>query len=321
MIVVTGAAGFIGSAVIWGLNLRKEHDILAVDTIDDPQKKLNLAPLKYTGTVEKDAFRDQLCTGKYKGLRAIFHLGAISSTTENNWELLNDVNVQYSKDIIEYCVQKNIRIIYASSAAVYGDGSSGYTDSEQMFEALQPLNLYGRSKLLVDTWARDKGFLKRAVGLRYFNVFGPNEYHKGTMQSVIAKSFPLAYERGEIRLFKSYNPAYAHGEQKRDFVYIKDVVRATLFFLDHSAQSGIFNIGTGVARSWNDVAHALFSALNKKGTITYVDMPEALRGQYQYFTEANISKLRAAGCNDSFETLEDSITNYVQDYLLGNHHL
>ena len=321
MIVVTGAAGFIGSAVMWGLNLRGEHDILAVDTIDHPQKKLNLAPLKYKELIDKDTFREQLLAGNYRDIRAIFHLGAISSTVEKNWELLDGANVRYSKDIIAHCVRNDIRIIYASSAAVYGDGSNSYADSEQLFEVLQPLNLYGRSKLVVDTWARDQGFLSSAVGLRYFNVFGPNEYHKGEMQSVIAKSFPLARARGEIRLFKSYNPAYAHGEQKRDFVYIKDVVRATLFFLDHPAQNGIFNIGTGVARSWNDVAHTLFSALKKRGTISYIDIPEELRRQYQYFTEADISKLRAAGYTDSFEALEDSITNYVQDYLLGNRHL
>ncbi len=300
-----------------------ETDILLVDSIDHDEKERNLAPLRYEELISGQEFRAKLAQGEYNkaGIEAILHMGAISATTEKSWEKLQDINVDFSQEVIRFCVDRNVRCVYASSAATYGDGSLGYSEDYDLFDTLKPLNLYGQSKLLVDIWARDAGYLDQVVGLRYFNVFGPNENHKEGMRSVINKNYPDVAAGKPIKLFKSYQEEYPDGGQKRDFVYVKDAVDATLFFMNNSEKNGIYNIGTGEARTWNDVAQAMFSAAGKEPKIEYIDMPEDIRNQYQYFTQADVKKLRAAGFKQPFTSLEDSITDYIQNYLAPNKHL
>lgn len=313
----------MGSAVVWGLNKRGEEDILVVDRIDSDEKEHNMASLKYEQIVDGDEFREKLKDGFYddKGVSAIFHLGAITSTTAQDKARFDDVNEEWSKEIIRWCVDGKVRCVYISSAATYGDGSLGYSDDYELFDKLKPLNLYGQSKLNVDIWARDAGYLDKVVGLRYFNVFGPNEYHKEDMRSVLAKKFDEVENEGVIRLFKSYNQDYADGGQMRDFVYVKDVVDATLFFMDEKGASGVFNIGTGEARTWNDLAKAMFTAMGLELNIEYVEMPDNLKEQYQYYTQADIGKLRAAGFKKEMLSLEESVKDYVQNYLERHLHL
>lgn len=326
-IIITGGAGFIGSALLWALNKRGETDILLVDEIDHDEKEKNLAALQYEELVGIKDFREKLNAGDYDNsdITGIIHMGAISSTTETNWDLLEDNNVEYTKDIIRWCQSHNVRCVYASSGATYGDGSHGYDDDPNLFNELEPLNLYGKSKLLVDIWARDGGFFDSAsgglTGVRYFNVFGPNEYHKENQASVPCKKFSEMKEKGYIELFKSNSPDYKDGEQKRDFVYIKDVVDVTLWFLDHPEVSGVFNVGTGKARSWNDMAKAMFVTLGKKPKIKYVPLPKNLANQYQNFTQADISRLRAAGYKKPMTDLEDAIEDYLKNYLKEEKHL
>ena len=322
-IIITGGAGFIGSALLWALNEKGEENVLIVDEIDHAEKEKNLAPLRYEELIGIKEFREKLLAGDYNkaGVTGILHMGACSSTTETDWEYLLDNNVEYSKDIIRWCQAKSVRCVYASSAATYGDGAKGYSDDHDVFDKLKPLNLYGKSKLLVDVWARDGGFLERAAGLRYFNVFGPNEYHKENQASVPCKKFSQMRDNGYIELFKSNSPDYKDGEQKRDFVYIKDVVAVTLWMLDHPNVNGVCNVGTGKARTWNDMATAMFAALGKEPQIDYIPLPKNLENQYQNFTEADISKLRAAGYKETMTDLEDAISDYVQRYLVPKKNL
>ncbi len=323
MIIITGAAGFIGSALVWALNKQGRSDLLLVDEVDHDEKEHNIGHLKYDRLVGIKEFGQQLQAGDFNAAQvdAILHMGACSDTTEGNWEYLLDNNVEYTKDIIRWCADRGVRCVYASSAATYGDGSQGFSDNHDLFERLQALNLYGKSKLLVDIWARDGGYLEHAVGLRYFNVYGPNEQHKEHMQSVIAKKFPQIQDKRYIELFKSNNPEYRDGEQERDFLYIKDAVAMTLFFLQNKEAAGVYNIGTGKARTWNEVAAAMFSAMEQTPDIRYVELPENLEGQYQYHTEADITKLQKAGWKAPIGTLEESIQDYVQNYLLPHKHL
>jgi ADP-L-glycero-D-manno-heptose 6-epimerase len=324
MIIVTGAAGLIGSATVWALNQRGREDILIVDEIDHDEKEHNIGHLRYEEMIGIKEFHDALLAGDFndKGVEAIIHLGACSSTTETNWDYLLDNNVEYTKDIIRWCADRGARCVYASSAATYGNGENGYEDEHSLFDKLTPLNLYGKSKLLVDIWARDGGYLDRAVGLRYFNVFGPNEWHKGAMKSVVAVKYPELAAGKPITLFKSYKEGYGDGEQKRDFVYVKDAVRATLFFVDNQESSGVFNVGMGVARTWIDLARAMFVALGKEEKIEFIPMPDNLKNQYQYFTQANIQKLTAAGFDSSKNySLEAAVKEYVQDHLEPHRHL
>jgi len=323
MIIVTGAAGFIGSALVWALNERGETDILLVDDVDHDEKEHNIAHLKYEKLVSKKDFRRKLLAGDYDdaGVTAILHMGANSSTTETDWEHLKDNNVEYTQDMIRWCTDKGARCVYASSGATYGDGSKGYDDDPEMFNALEPLNLYGKSKLDVDIWARDGKYLDTVVGLRYFNVFGPNEWHKEGMRSLINKTFEGLQAGESMKLFKSENPDYKDGEQMRDFVYIKDVVDVTLFMMDHVEVGGVFNVGAGTARSWKDVAKAMFVALDKEEDIEYIDMPDNLKGKYQYFTEANIDRLREVGYTGKMTLLEDAVGDYIQNYLISHKHL
>lgn len=323
MIIITGGAGFIGSALLWELNNRGRTDIILVDDIDHDQKEKNIAHLHYEQLVCIDDFQQQLRAGHYdeQTVDGILHLGAISATTESDWQKLLHRNVEYTQDIIRAAVDRGIRCIYASSGQVYGFGEHGYSDDHRRFDQFETITLYGKSKLLVDIWARDAGYLDHVVGLRYFNVFGPNENHKENMRSVIAKQYETLAAKGFVELFESNSPDYADGEQQRDFLYIKDAVTVTLWFLEHPSLAGVYNVGTGQARSWNDVARAMFAAVGKPADIRYVAMPPALTGKYQYFTQADITKLRAAGFKEPFMSIEDSISEYITDYLMSNKHL
>lgn len=327
MIVVTGGAGFIGSALVWGLNKRGYSDILIVDSIDHNEKEHNVAGLRYEELISGQEFRKKLAQGDYdsKGMEAILHMGAISATTEKNWEKLQDTNVDFSQELIRWCADKGARCIYASSAGVYGGGEQGYSDSHELFDELKTITLYGKSKLMVDIWARDGGYLDPpaggVVGLRFFNAFGPNEWHKGEMRSVVAKKYLDVAAGKPIQLFKSDNPQYPDGGQRRDFVYAKDVVEVVLFFLDNKGIAGVFNVGTGEARTWNEVAEAMFAAVGQEAKIEYIPMPKHLRGHYQEFTKADIRKLREAGFKKKFMTVAEAIDNYVKNHLAPHHHL
>ncbi len=315
MIVVTGGAGFIGSALAQKLNEDGRKDLLIVDDVDHPEKQKNLNTLQYHGLQSKDAFLENVHKGNLPDLQAILHMGACSSTTETDEAFLTKNNFEYTRDLARYCLAKGSRFIYASSAATYGDGEQGYDDDESKLEVLKPLNLYGESKQNLDMWARQEGVFDQIVGLKYFNVYGPNEYHKGDMQSLVRKGFFQARDHGKIRLFKSYKPQYADGGQERDFLYVKDAVAMTLFFFDRLEIGGLYNIGSGTARNWNDLANAIFSALGRQPVIEYIDMPESIRNQYQYHTQAKMDKIRQAGYSSPTTTLEAGITDYVQNYL------
>jgi ADP-L-glycero-D-manno-heptose 6-epimerase len=322
MIIVTGGAGFIGSALITALNKRQITDILVVDELGTDQKWKNLRNLSFADYVEKDDFLEMVIEDKLdSSIDAVFHLGACSDTTETNASYLIKNNYEYSKLLAQWATADNIRFIYASSAATYGDGSAGFSDDQEKIEILSPLNMYGYSKHLFDLWARRTGLLKKIVGLKYFNVFGPNEYHKADMRSFCIKAFEQITSTGKVRLFKSYKPEYADGEQLRDFIYVKDAVDMTLFFYDEPQLSGLFNIGTGKARTWNDLVKAVFAAMGKEPNIEYIEMPESIRNQYQYFTEADITNLRKAGYDKQITTLEDAIKDYVQSYLQTDEYL
>ncbi|HUW20783.1 MAG TPA: ADP-glyceromanno-heptose 6-epimerase [Sedimentisphaerales bacterium] len=322
MIVVTGGAGFIGSALIAGLNGRGVSDILVVDRLGADEKWKNLVNLSFADYVEKDDFLEMVLSRKVpSAVKAVLHMGACTDTTETNASYLIKNNYEYTKLLAQWAADANIRFIYASSAATYGDGSLGFSDDEKEIVKLRPLNMYGYSKQLFDLWARRTGLLKKTVGLKYFNVFGPNEYHKGEMRSFVLKAFEQIKARGWVGLFKSHNPQYADGEYVRDFIYIKDAVDMTLFFLDNPKLVGLYNIGTGKARTWNDLVKAVFAAMGKKPGIKYIEMPESIRNQYQYFTQADIAKLRKAGYNKETTPLEDAVKDYVQNYLCSSSYL
>ena len=317
MIVVTGGAGFIGSALIWALNGRGEEDILVVDQLHQTEKWKNLVGLRFADYLDKTVFIERLNRGDFgDGLRAILHMGACSATTEKDADYLMENNTRYTARIAAWREDHpRCRLIYASSAATYGDGAQGYADDEAMLDGLRPLNMYGYSKHLFDLMARRNGWLKNIVGLKYFNVFGPNEYHKGDMRSVINKAYPQVRDEGLMRLFKSHRPDYGDGEQLRDFIYVKDAVAMTLYFLERPEIGGLFNIGTGRTQSWNDVAAALFKAADRPLNIDYIPMPEDLRGKYQYYTCADLTKLQAAGWSTPCRPLEEAVDDYVRHYL------
>jgi ADP-L-glycero-D-manno-heptose 6-epimerase len=319
MIVVTGGAGFIGSALVHGLNQKGIEDIWLVDDIDHPEKQKNLDALTYARWVGKDDFLKEVAG--LKECSAILHMGACSSTTETNEAYLRENNFEYTQSLAEYCLKKDVRFIYASSAATYGAGENGYSDDESLLETLTPLNLYGYSKQWFDLWAKEAGALKAIVGLKYFNVYGPNEYHKGDMQSMVRKGFLQVRDADKLNLFKSYKPGYEDGGQERDFLYVRDAVAMTLFFLEHKDIGGIFNVGSGKARNWNDLASAVFQSMDKKIKINYIDMPESIRNQYQYHTCAEMGKIRAAGFAEVITSLEDGVSDYVKNYLIPDNHI
>jgi len=322
MLIVTGGAGFIGSALIAALNSRSVTDILVVDQLGSDEKWKNLRNLSFADYVEKDDFLEMAVKNKISPpIEAVFHLGACTSTTETNASYLVKNNYEYTKLLAQWTTDSNIRFIYASSAATYGDGSAGFSDDEEKIDELMPQNCYGYSKQLFDLWARRAGLLKKIVGLKYFNVFGPNEYHKADMRSFALKAFEQINAAGKVRLFKSYKPEFKDGEQKRDFIYVKDAVDMTLFFLDNPEIGGLFNIGTSKARTWNDLVTAVFAAMGKEPNIEYIEMPDSIRNQYQYFTEADITKLRKAGYDKKTTSLEDAVKDYIQNYLQKNGYL
>jgi len=317
MIVVTGGAGFIGSAIAWRLNQLGANNIIIVDELGTDEKWKNLVNLDYADYIDKTVFIQKLEAGKLGfGISAIIHMGANSSTTEKDADHLIKNNYEYTKELALYCVKNNARFVYASSAATYGDGSLGFDDADEMCLKLRPLNMYGYSKNLFDVYAYKNKLLNSIAGIKFFNVYGPNEYHKGDMRSVVHKAYGQIIETGRVNLFKSNHPDYADGGQMRDFVYVKDAVDMTLHFLENKDQNGLFNVGTGKARTWNDLITALFNAIGKPVNIEYVDMPAHLVSKYQYFTEAGLEKIKKAGYQKPIGTLEDSVTDYVKNYLM-----
>lgn len=316
MLVVTGGAGFIGSAIVWELNRRGEKEIVIVDELGTDEKWKNLVGLQFEDFVNKQKFIDSINSGAIINADAIIHMGANSSTTEKDADHLFTNNYLYTKTLAEFSLKNNIRFIYASSAATYGDGSLGFNDDENKCDELRPLNMYGYSKSMFDIWAVNQDVFNNIVGLKYFNVFGPNEYHKADMRSVVHKAFEQVKDTGKVKLFKSRNPKYKDGEQMRDFIYVKDAVNMTLHFLDNKKINGLFNIGNGKARTWNDLVTALFKAMDKPVNIEYIDLPDHLADKYQYFTEANLSKLKSAGYKKEIVSLENGINDYVKNYLL-----
>ncbi len=315
MVVVTGGAGFIGSAVVAHLNRLGENDIVIVDNLVDSTKWKNLVSLKYRDYIHKSAFLASLHAGQYKSAHAIIHMGACSATTETDGDYLMANNYAYTRMLAEYALEKGIRFVYASSAATYGGIEMGFDDDDATSLTLKPINRYGYSKQIFDEVAILNGWQKNMAGIKFFNVYGPNEYHKGDMSSVVFKAFHQISENGFLKLFRSNRPEFGDGEQKRDFVYIKDCVDVIVQLTEKRTANGIFNLGSGVARSWNDLAKAVFAALGKETNINYIDMPPQLAGSYQYFTEANVAKLAAAGITLKKTTLEDGVRDYVLNYL------
>jgi ADP-L-glycero-D-manno-heptose 6-epimerase len=323
-ILVTGGAGFIGSALVAALNQRGISEIVITDLLGSDEKWRNLTPLKFADYLEADDFRkrigqNQAALGDFS---AVFHLGACSATTEKNASYLIDNNFNVTKELAAWSLAKNIRFIYASSAATYGDGAQGMDDQDPNLGRLRPLNMYGYSKHLFDQHAQRKGWLDRIVGVKYFNVFGPNEDHKGDMRSLVNKAYEQIRATGRVGLFKSYHPDFKDGEQMRDFLYVKDAVEMTLHFAESATTAGgLFNLGSGDANTWLKLTRAIFSALNLPPQIDFIEMPEALKGKYQYYTKADITKLRTTGYRRTMTPLEDAIRDYVQNYLATNRRL
>ena len=320
MIILTGGAGFIGSCFLWKLNKEGIKDIIVVDNLGTSEKWKNLLNKKFSDYIHKEDFIKLVEDNKIEKPRHIVHMGACSSTTLTDANYYMKNNYEYSKTLAKWAIRNNIPFLYASSAATYGDGDMGYDDSDELTYKLAPLNMYGYSKQLFDVWILNNGLGNKVTGIKFFNVFGPNEYHKGEMMSVICKRFATVRDEGVIRLFKSYRPDYKDGEQKRDFIYIKDVVDVMHYFFANKNKTGIYNLGTGLAQSWNDIANAMFAALGKKPKIEYIEMPEYLRPKYQYFTQAKMGKLLKAGCGHKFRSLEDSVKDYTA-YLKEGLHL
>jgi ADP-L-glycero-D-manno-heptose 6-epimerase len=312
--VVTGAAGFIGRNTVAELNARGERNLLLVDSLGTTDKWKNLVGLGFSDLISPEAFLRLLAETSPR-IDAIIHLGACSSTTESNADFLLENNYRYSRTACEYALRHGARFIYASSAATYGDGARGYSDADDVTPALRPLNMYGYSKHLFDLWALREGHLAKIVGLKYFNVFGPFEDFKADMRSMAQRAYQQIKATGEVSLFKSARADYRDGQQARDFVYVKDAVDVTLHFWKHREKSGLLNCGTGKARTWNDLALAVFRALDLPPRIRYIDMPVGLRDRYQYFTQANVEKLRQAGYTRPFTELEDAVADYVRTHL------
>jgi ADP-L-glycero-D-manno-heptose 6-epimerase len=320
-VLVTGGAGFIGSALVWALNRCGCEHIVVCDRLGTDEKWRNLTPLRFAHYVEADELLPRLQNGALGKFNFVLHLGACSSTTERDASYLIRNNYEFTKDLAAWSLANRTRFVYASSAATYGDGAAGMADDDARLDTLRPLNMYGYSKHLFDLHARRAGFLDRIVGLKYFNVFGPNEDHKGDMRSVVHKSFGQVRETGVIRLFKSHRPDYRDGEQKRDFLYVKDAVAMTLYLAANEKAGGLFNIGSGKARTWLDLARAVFAALKREPKIEFVEMPEGIRDKYQYFTEANLARLQAAGYAAPVTSLEDAVSDYVGNYLVPDKRL
>lgn len=316
MYILTGGAGFIGSVFLAALNANGINDVLIVDNLGKGEKWKNLLGKSYSDYLHKSELQSRLGAGRMpQGVKAVIHLGACSSTTETDAEYVMQNNFRYSCALAEWAEQQGCRFIYASSAATYGDGSKGFSDDPTQMPKLRPLNVYGYSKHAFDVWAERRGVLKKAVGLKFFNVYGPNEYHKADMTSVIFKAYQQIQTTGRMRLFRSHRPEYKDGEQKRDFISVKDCASAMMWFLNNESANGLYNLGTGQARTWNDLAAAIFAALNKRPSIEYIDMPATLREKYQYFTEAEVANLRRSGYTAEFTSLEEGVKDYIENYL------
>jgi len=323
-ILVTGGAGFIGSALVWALNSRGIDDIVVCDVLQSDEKWRNLVPLKYADYVEGPVLRSRIAErpGAFGTFSAVFHLGACSSTTERSASYLIDNNTAFTRELAAWALASGARFVYASSAATYGDGSQGMSDTDPRMERLRPLNMYGYSKHLFDLFARRQGWLDRIVGIKYFNVFGPNEEHKGDMRSVVSKAHGQIRDSGTIGLFKSYDPRYKDGCQMRDFLYVKDAVEMTIHFADRGSKAaGLFNAGSGQASTWLSLAEAIFASLGREPSIRFIEMPEGLRAKYQYYTQADISKLRQSGYDRPITPLADAVADYVRNYLVPDRRL
>lgn len=320
MIIVTGAAGFIASCLVSKLNQEGYKDIVLVDDFSNEEKNKNFEGKAYSQKVDRANFIDWLKENEHF-VQFIFHIGARTDTTEFDKNIFDKLNLNYTKDIWNICVENGVPLVYASSAATYGLGEYGYDDNHDVVEKLKPLNPYGDSKNDFDKWA-----LKQEkkpyfwAGLKFFNVYGPNEFHKGRMASVIFHAFNQINETGGMKLFASHNPDYKDGEQLRDFVYVKDIVDVCLFLLNHRKDSGLYNLGSGTARTFLDLVNNTFKALGKEPNIGFIPTPEDIRDKYQYFTEANMSKLKSIGYDKPFHTLEEGVEDYVKNYLVGKNY-
>jgi ADP-L-glycero-D-manno-heptose 6-epimerase len=317
MIIVTGAAGFIGSCLVTRLNEDGFNDLILVDDFSHPEKERNYSGKKYTQLVDRKEFIHWL-KENHRFVQFVFHIGARTDTTEFNMAIFDELNLQYTKDVWNICCEFGLPLIYASSAATYGNGEFGYDDDHAVIPKLQPLNPYGISKNEFDKWAilqKKKPYFW--VGLKFFNVYGPNEYHKGRMASVIFHAYNQISRTERMKLFRSHNSDFKNGEQLRDFIYVKDVSEVCMFLMHHRKDSGIYNLGTGKARTFLDLTKNTFKAMNKSQEIDFVDTPEDIRDKYQYFTEANMNKLRSIGYAKKFFSLEEGVNDYVRNYLIG----
>jgi len=320
MIVVTGAAGFIGSYVAGYLNQQGYNDLVLVDDFSQSRKAANIEHKKYTTRVDREDFFDWL-NHNHRFVQFVIHLGARTDTTEFDRSIFERLNVEYSKRVWSLCVEFGLPLIYASSAATYGNGEWGYSDSHDLVHKLKPLNPYGESKNEFDKWAlqqEQQPFFW--AGLKFFNVYGPNEYHKGRMASVVFHAFHQIKQTGKMKLFRSHHPDFRDGEQKRDFIYVKDIASVILFLMQHRKNSGLYNVGTGQARTFLDLARATFQSMGIPENIEFIDTPADIRDKYQYFTQAKMDKLRSIGYTQPFTPLEEGIREYVCQYLMNNQH-
>ncbi len=318
-ILVTGGAGFIGSALVWALNQRGHTNIVISDFLGADEKWKNLVPLKYADYLDASELRRRVAQGATAAgkFSAVFHLGACSATTEKDAGYLADNNYAYTKELAAWSLSHDARFIYASSAATYGDGVQGMDDRDENLARLRPLNMYGYSKHLFDLHAQREGWLSRIVGVKYFNVFGPNEDHKADMRSLVNKAYQQILATGKVQLFKSHKPEFKDGEQMRDFLYVKDAVEMTIHFAEKAPRDGgLYNLGSGEANTWLTLARAIFTALGRAPAIDFIDMPEVLRGKYQYYTKADIAKLRATGYDRPMTPLAEAVRDYVQHYMV-----
>ena len=320
-ILITGAAGMIGSALVWALNRRGFSNIILTDRLGSDARWRNLVPLRFADYVDADQLWDQLGTPALAAVRRVFHLGACSSTTETDAAYLMENNFRYTRRLAEWALAGGRRFVYASSAATYGDGGAGMEDGQDHLHAYRPLNMYGYSKHLFDLHAQQRGWFDRIVGLKYFNIFGPNEDHKGDMRSVVHKACGQIRQTGKVGLFRSHHPDYRDGEQQRDFLYVKDAVVMTLHLADTPGAAGIYNIGSGNAATWIDLVTPIFNSLNLPPNIEFIDMPEVLRGKYQYHTRANIQRLLDSGWTGRCHSLAAAVEDYVTHYLVPDRRL
>jgi ADP-L-glycero-D-manno-heptose 6-epimerase len=322
-ILITGGAGFIGSALVWELNRRGCENIVVCDRLSTDEKWKNLVPLKFADYIDGNDLLQavQHAPAKLGRFDHVLHLGACSATTERDADYLMRNNYEFTKQLCQWSLANQTRFVYASSAATYGDGAHGMDDQMPDIHALRPLNMYGYSKHLFDLHAKREGWLPKIVGLKYFNVYGPNEDHKADMRSLVHKACGQILATGKVQLFKSHRPDYKHGEQMRDFLYVKDAIRMTLHLAENPSAGGLFNLGSGKAHTWIELATAIFTALDKKPVIEFIDMPEHLQSKYQYYTCADISKIRSHGFTQEITTLNEAVRDYVQGYLVPDKRL